>query len=59
MKLRILTSKTFSYVTIFIFLAIMIIGLLIFYKHKETECINNGGIVVTNSGGLFDKCIYK
>lgn len=30
----------------------------IFYDNEAQKCIENGGTVVTNSGGLFDKCIY-
>ena len=29
-----------------------------FYDNEAQKCIENGGTVVTNSGGLFDKCIY-
>lgn len=29
-----------------------------FYDNEAQRCIENGGTVVTNSGGLFDKCIY-
>ena len=29
-----------------------------FYDNEAQKCIENGGTVVTNSGGIFDKCIY-
>lgn len=36
----------------------MIYLLYKFYDNEAQKCIENGGTVVTNSGGLFDKCIY-
>ena len=55
-----------SNITGFLLAVVIYIGALIgmfyllykFYDNEAQKCIENGGTVVTNSGGLFDKCIY-
>lgn len=43
-----------GYIIMFIFVMIIILVL----HFNKNNCIKNGGKVITNSIGIYDKCIY-
>ena len=49
-------SKTFIE---FITVVILITLIIFFCNNRKDNCIKNGGKVVTDVYGLFDKCIYE
>ena len=42
----------------FICMAILVVIVMLVLNANKNKCINNGGKVITDSLGLYDKCIY-
>ena len=42
----------------FICMVILVVIVMLVLTANKNKCINNGGKVITNSLGLYDKCIY-
>ena len=43
----------------FIITVVAIVLIILFCNNRKNDCIKNGGKVVTDTYGLFDKCIYE
>ena len=42
----------------FICMVILVVIVMLVLTVNKNKCINNGGKVITNSSGFYDKCIY-
>ncbi len=50
--------KILSIILTFIVLLPIMLGLTYFINFNKNKCIENGGKVITDTYGLYDKCIY-